>query len=192
VWSISLRDADKNLQVAKQRSDERVKAVLALREKLQLGKGDLETGYLGVYREYEQTQRGERGNFKHFVVTRSLTIRQRDLKRFDDFLNTLLGSSDMEVSYQLESSRVREVRAETRLKALQVAREKAQAMAAALGANLGPVLKIEEHVPQQTPRNFASNSMVIESTPDVDQGSETFVPGALVVRVTVYVTFELK
>jgi hypothetical protein len=36
VWHISLRDTDKNLQEAKRRNDERVKAVLALRDKLSL------------------------------------------------------------------------------------------------------------------------------------------------------------
>ena len=44
VWRISLTDTDKNLLDAKGRSDEKVKAVLGLREKLDIGEGDLETG----------------------------------------------------------------------------------------------------------------------------------------------------
>jgi uncharacterized protein YggE len=192
VWHISLRDTDKNLQEAKRRNDERVKAILALREKLKLPEGDLETGHVGVYREYEQTQRGERGNFKHFVVSRDVTIRQRDLKRFDQFLETLLASSDMEVNFQLESSRFHEVRSQTRLKALQVAKEKAAAMAAELGGKLGPVLKIEEYRPRETWQSPISNAGFTESAPTPDQGSETFVPGAISVRATVYVTFELR
>jgi uncharacterized protein YggE len=192
LWQISLREADKNLQEAKRRSDEKTRAVLALGSKLGLGEGDLETSHLGVYREYERTQHGERGDFKHFAVSRSITIRQRDLKRFDDFLGQLLASTDMEVSYNLESSRANEVRAQARLQALKVAREKAAAMAAALGASLGPVLKIEEHIPREPWQGYASNSMVVESAPAVDQRSETFVPGALTLRVTVHVTFALK
>ncbi len=192
VWHIALRDTDKNLQAAKRRNDERAKAVLALREKLQLEAGDLETGQVSVYREYEQTQRGERGNFKHFVVSRNVTIRERDLKRFDQFLDTLLSSSDMEVDFQMECSRVQEVRSQTRLKALQVAKEKAAAMAGELGAKLGPVLKIEEHSPREPWQSPMSNASFTQSTLAPDQGSETFVPGALSVRVTVYVTFELR
>jgi uncharacterized protein len=192
IWQISLTDTNKNLQQAKQSNDQRVKAVLALRGKLQLGEGDIETGHLSVYREYEQTPRGERGGFKHFVVRRDITIRQRDLKRFDQFLDTLLASTDMEVSFHLECSRMRQVRAETRLKALKVAKEKAAAMASEMDAKLGPVLKIEEHVPQNPWQNPLSNSAFVQSTPTADQGSETFVPGALAVNVTVNVTFELR
>jgi uncharacterized protein len=192
VWQISLRDTSKNLQLARQRNDERVKAVLGLREKLKLGEGDLETGNVSVFREYEQTPRGERGDFKHFVVQRDVTIRQRDLKQFDQFLNTLLASTDMEVGFQLESSRLREVRAETRLKALKVAKDKAAAMADVLGAQLGQVLKVEEHLPREPWQSGVSNSAFVQSTPTADQGSETFVPGAISVSVTVYVTFELR
>ncbi len=189
VWYISLSDANKNLQQAKQSNDARVKAVLALREKLQLGQGDLETGYLSVDREYERTDRGERGSFKHFVVRRDITIRQRELKRFDQFLSTLLASSDMEVSYHMESSRILDVRAETRLKALKVAKDKATAMAAALDSRPGQVLKIEEQQAQDLWQS-AENNRVVQSMPT--QGSQTFVPGALSVSETVHVTFELR
>jgi len=192
LWQISLRDTDKNLNEAKRLNDQKVKAVLALREKLKVAEGDLETGQVSIYREYERTQRGDRGDFKYFVVSRSVTIRQRDLKRFDDFLNALVASADMEVSFNLESSRIQELRAQTRLKALQVARDKADAMATALGAKLGQVLKIEEYQPQ-APGSIASNAnFSVSSAPTIDQGSETFVPGAISARVTVYVTFELQ
>lgn len=195
LWHIDLRDTDKNLQEAKRRNDARVKAVVALRDRLHLGEGDLETGSINVSREYERTSHGERGDFKHFVVSRSVVIRQRDLKRFDEFVNTLLASTDMEVSFQLESSRAREVRAETRLKSLQSAKEKAAAMAAAMGVKLGPVLTIDEHAPRENPwQNPMSNSNAafMESAPNPDQQSETFVPGAIIIRVTVHVTFELQ
>jgi uncharacterized protein YggE len=192
VWNISLTDADKNLQAAKTRSDERAKTVVALRQKLGLAEGDLQTGLVNVYREYERDQHGSRGAFKHFAISRSVTIWQRDLKRFDEFLDKLLGSTDMEVSFHFDSSRVREVRAETRLKALRVAREKAEAMAGALGAKLGPVVTIEEAQRREPWSNFASNTAVLESRPAADVASDKFVPGAIDVTVTVHVTFALQ
>jgi uncharacterized protein len=191
LWQISLKDTDKNLGDAKKLNDQKVKAVLALREKLKVMEGDLQTGQVSIYREYERTVRGDRGDFKYFVVSRSVTIRQRDLKRFDEFLDALVASTDMEVSFNLESSKIHEVRTQTRLKALQVAKDKAAAMASALGSKVGPVLKIDEYLPQQD-RSFASNSNFAISSPTIDQGSETFVPGAISVRVTVFVTFELQ
>lgn len=192
VWRISLRDTDQNLREAKNRNDEKAKAVVALREKLGIGKGDLETGHVSVRREYERDQHGRQGDFKHFVVSRSVTIRQRDLKRFDEFLDSFVSSAEMEVYFNFESSRIHEVRAETRLKAMQAAKDKAEAMARAVGAKRGRVLTINEHAPGQRWQSPGSNMGYVHSTPPVDLATDTFVPGAVDVRVTVYVTFELQ
>ena len=192
VWRISLTDTNKNLREAKKTNDEKVKAVVALREKLGIAEGDLETGHVNVRREYERSQHGYRGDFKHFVVTRSVTIRQCDLKRFDEFLDALVSSAEMEVGFSPESSRLHEVRAETRLKALQAARDKAAAMARVVDAKLGPVLTVNEHPPGRRWSSPASNVAYFHSKPPVDLATEKFVPGAIDVRVTVYATFALE
>ena len=192
TWRISLTDTDKNLLEAKKSNDEKVKSVVALRDKLGIGQGDLETGQVNVNREYTRNQHGQRGDFKHFAVTRSVTIRQRDLKRIDEFLDTLVSSAEMEVGFSFESSRMYEVRAETRLKALRAAKDKAAAMAKVVGAKLGPVLTINEHSQRSSWRDETSNLGFVESTPAVDLATEKFVPGAISVQVTVYATFELE
>lgn len=192
AWQISLTSTDPSLAKAKARSDEQVKALVALQEKLGLEKGDLQTGVVSVNREYERDQIGRRGEFKHFAVNRSITIRQRDLRRFDEFLSALVSSTDMEVHFSFESSRTQEIRAESRLKALRVARDKAAAMAEALGAKLARVLTINEHSSAEPWRNPMSNVSFTQSTPPADVATETFVPGAISVPVTVYVTFEME
>ena len=195
MWRINLKDAHKDMREAKARSDEKVKSVVALREKLDIGEGDLETGTVSIRREYERDKHGNRGEFKHFVLSRSVTIRQRDLKRFDEFLDAFVASAEMEVSFGFASSRVHEVRAETRLKALQTAKAKANDMARVVGARLGRVLAINEHAPGGGSRHLFSNTTNMEqirANPKVDQSSKTFVPGAISMRVTVYATFELE
>lgn len=192
VWRINLTDTNKDLHVAKAANDESVKAVLALRDKLGIAAGDLETGQVRIEREYERGERGERGAFKHFAVRRSITIRQRELNRFDEYLSSLVASTDMEVDFAFESSKIHDVRAETRLKALKVAQEKAHAMAGVVGAELGKVLTINEH---REDRGFGSpwsNSVSIQSLPAADSASDTFVPGAISVSVTVYAVFEIE
>jgi hypothetical protein len=194
VWSIGLTDNDKDLLVAKKRSDEKVKAVLALRQKLGVKDGDAETGPIYVHREYQRDERGNQGDFKYFVVSRSVTIRQTDLKRFDEFLDGLVSSAEMEVSFRFESTRIHEIRAKTRLEALKLAKDKAEKMAAVVGAKLGPVITINEHAPQSSNwREYASqNGGYTESRPSVDLATGTFVPGAITEQVTVYVTFALE
>jgi uncharacterized protein YggE len=194
LWHISFTATDTNLSKAKAQSDQQVKSVVALRAKLGIGEGDLETGPVSVSREYERDQRGVRGNFKYFVVNRSVTIRERDLKRFDEFLDTLVSSTEMEVYFNFESSHIRDIRVDTRLKALQAAKQKAMAMAEAAGAKLGRVWSINEHSASDSGRSAMSNSNIsyAQSTPPPDLATETFVPGAISVPVTVYVTYELQ
>ena len=192
VWRISLTDTDKNLRVAKLANDENMKAVLALRDKLGIAEGDLETGQVSIQREYERGDHGQRGAFKHFAVRRSITIRQRELKRFDEYLDSLVASADMEVDFSFESSKIHDVRAETRLRALVAAKQKARAMAEVVGAALGRVLTINEHAENRGFGNPLSNSVSFQSMPSVDSASDTFVPGAISVSVTVYAVFELE
>jgi len=192
VWRINLTDADKDLRAAKAANDESVKAVLALRKTLGIAEGDLETGQVLIQREYERDEHGQRGAFKHFAVHRSITVRQRELNRFDEYLDSLVASSEMEVDFSFESSKIHDVRAETRLKALTAAKNKAQAMAEVVGAKLGKVLTINEHADNQSFASPWSNSIAIQSVPSVDSASETFVPGAISVSVTVYAVFELE
>ena len=192
VWRINLTDTDKDMRAAKAGNDEKVKSVVVLRERLGIGEGDLETGRINIRREYERDQHGRRADFKHFVVSRSVTIHQRDLKRFDEFLDTLVASAEMEVSFSFESSRVHEIRAETRLKALQAAKDKAAAMAEVVGARLGPVITINEHAQGDRWQSPISNAGFVQSTPTVDLATDRFVPGAISVQVTVYASFELE
>ncbi len=192
VWRISLTDTDKDLRAAKLANDENVKAVLALRSKLGIAEGNLETGQMSIQREYERGEHGQRGAFKHFAVRRSITIRQRELRRFDEYLDSLVASADMEVDFSFESSKIHDVRAETRLQALVAAKSKAQAMAEVVGAKLGKVLTINEHAENRGFGNPLSNSISFQSMPSADAASDTFVPGAISVSMTVYAVFELE
>jgi uncharacterized protein YggE len=192
LWQINLTSSDPSLLKAKSLSDEQVKAVVRLRDELGIEEGDLQTGQVTVHREYERDQMGNRGKFKHFTVYRGITIRQRDLKAFDQYLDKLVASTDMDVTFNFESSRMHQFRSDTRLKALDVARQKAAAMVKALGGNLGQVLTINEHPLQESSRNPVSNFAVVESTPTADVTTETFIPGSITIPVTVFVTFEIE
>jgi uncharacterized protein YggE len=192
VWSINLQDANPDLGVAKKASDQKTKAIIGLREKLGIEDGDIETGHVRIRREYNRDERGNRTDFKEFVVSRSITIRQRDLKRFDEYLDTLVSSADMEVNFSYATSELHEIRAQTRLDALRVAKQKAADMAEVVGAKLGPAVKITEDHEGSRWRDFSSNLAVVRSEPSIDLATERFVPGAITVKVSVNATFELE
>jgi uncharacterized protein len=203
VWQIATTDFDKSLLKAKDNSDAKLKAILKLREELGVKPEDLQTGYLSIEKEYERGLNGERGPFRQFAVRRKVTIRQRDLKRFDEYLSKLVGAAEIDVSFGFESSRFAEIRAENRVKALHIAKEKAEVMTRELGAKLGKVLSVHEDSPQQpqqmsewTNANSPNHGGVSVSYADADRPadvtSDTFAPGALEIRVAVDAVFEIE
>jgi uncharacterized protein YggE len=197
VWSLEIADSDKDMLAAKRSNDQRVKAILGLRKDLRLKEADLETGQVSIRREYEHDQQGHPGAFKHFTISRSILVRQHDLERFDDFLEKFVASAQPEVNFEFQSTRIQEVRAETRLKALQAAREKAAALARAIGAKLGKVLKVDEHVPIFVGGGgggLGGGSGFTLGDPgfEADLPGGTFVPGPMDVRITIYAAFELE
>ena len=68
VWRISLNETDKILVDAKNRSDEKMKSVLALVNELDVSTENVQTGRLRISREYDRDERGRELDFKHFAV----------------------------------------------------------------------------------------------------------------------------
>lgn len=189
VWEIATTASHAKLVSAKEESDKQMQAILSTARKLGVEPNDLQTGFLEVRKEYKEDQYGNWGDFKGFLVTREITIKERDTSRFDEFLTSLVKSSDMEVHYSLASSRLQEIQAETRLKSVVMAQEKASAMAGALGAEIGEVLTVTES-PQHSYGTISANQVVFDEMES--GGTGTFAPGSIEVQVTVGAVFELK
>ena len=188
VWHVVTTTADKSLVRAKEQSDSQMQAILATTRELGVQPEDVQTGFLDVRKEYEQW-----GDFKEFTVTREVTIKQRDISQYDAVLTGLVKSADMEVRHTLETTKLQEIRAQTRLRAVSSARDKAEAMAGALGAKLGDLHMIMEHQ-DMIYGSLDANSNVRDITDpfgDSDSAS-TFAPGSIEVEVSVGVEFGLK
>ena len=195
VWHINIRRMNKELAKAQAECDEGVKKVLALRTDLKLKPEEAQTGYLSVQKIYDRDQAGNQTSFRHFQVERSITLRQRDTSRFDAVLAGLVAASDVEVSYSLESSAYHEVRAKTRLEAVKAARKKATEMTELLGGKLGRVLRIAEPQEHWGGSSYLSNSNSAFSSPraaEPDEAPGTFAPGAIEVKVSIEVAFEIE
>ncbi len=194
VWHIQIRRMNKELAKAQTDCDEAVKKILAMRAELKLKPEETQTGHLSVQKIYDRDQAGNQTSFRHFLVERSITLRQRDTTQFDAVLSKLIEAADVEVSYSLESSQYHDLRAKTRLEAVKAAREKATAMTELLGGKLGNVLRIAE--PQETwgsSYSGVSNSMsVAPRQAEPDKAPGTFAPGSIEVKVSIEVAFEIE
>ena len=194
VWNVTVRRTERELAKAQAACDESVKQILAMRGQLKLSPEDVQTGYLSVQKVFDRDQAGNITSFRHFEVTRTVTLRQRGTEMFDEVLARLIGADDVEVSYHLESSEYHKLRAQTRLEAVKAAREKAGAMTELLGAKLGRVLRIAE--PRESwssSYSFASNAaFAAPRQAEPDQSPGTFAPGSIEIKVSIDVDFEIE
>lgn len=198
VWSISTLDESRNLVEAKDSSDRKLKSIMALINELGVKPEEVQTGYLNINREYNQDSNGRRLDFKGFSVRRGITITQRDLKRFDEYLTKLVTSAEMEVSFRFDTSRMTALRWDTRLKALEIAKEKAEAMTKIVNGKVGKVLRIEEPPPvdhrfgSPYTNNIALDNSMGQTDHPADIAEGTFAPGSMEIKMTVVAVFEIE
>jgi uncharacterized protein YggE len=194
VWHVTIRRNNRDLAKAEQDCDAAVKKVLDLRMEFKLKPEEAQTGYLSIQKIYDRDQQGNQTSFRYYQVVRSVTLRQKDTTRFDAVLARLVAAEDVEVSYQLESSEYHALRAKTRLDAVKAAKQKATAMTELLGAKVGRVLRIAEpHETWMSPYSNVSNMMSVaprQAEPDEVPG--TFAPGAIEIKVSIDVVFEIE
>ena len=194
VWSVTVRRTNRDLANAQKECEATVKKVLDLRTELNMAPEDVQTGYLSIEKIFDRDSNGNVTSFKHYQIVRTITLRQRDVTRFDEVYTLLVANTDIEASYSLESSAYHKIRAETRLEAVRAAKEKAAAMTELLGAKLGRVLKIAE--PQETSYspyvNFSNSAYVTPRSAEPDDAAGGFAPGAIEIRVSIDVAFEIE
>jgi uncharacterized protein YggE len=198
VWSISVQDTSQVLVDAKRANDDKLIAIMALLEDLDVSQEDINSGSLNIRKVFNRDEQGNRTLFQHFSVSRHVTAKQHDMERFDEFLEKLVSAAEVEVGFSLEGSDVTEARYGNRLEAVKLAKRKAEDMLEVLGSQLGRVISVNEHPPSSglSQNGIWTNNFqtTYGSQPQVsdDSVTGTFSPGAIDIRTTVYVTFEIR
>ncbi len=195
VWTVNVTTTDANLKVAREANDEGTRKVLALRAQLEINAADVQTGNLRIRKVFERDRSGNQGAFRHYSFQRTIMLRQRDITKFDDVLQDLTATENVEISFSLESSNFHKVRRETRLRAVKVAKEKAGEMTSLLGAKLGHVLTIDEtSAGRDSWRGSPAGNVAFYSGAPVepDDVVGTFAPGSINIRVSVDIRFAIE
>ncbi len=202
VWYINLANRAATLKEAKAASDLSMSRALDAIKELNVAPADTQTSQLSAQREGGRDFFGNQVT-KGWSVCRSITVKQRDLARFDEFFTKLVDAADVEVNFRFESSKYHELREETRLRAVEAAKEKAQALAGALGVALGPPISVEEGASGNVVPAFGgyspqvidpkSNGSITVGWPaGEDAATGTLAPGMTEIRETVSVTFKIQ
>ena len=176
------------LAEARDGSKQRAAALMAVAKKLPTC--EVSTDQLALQPRYEGYNEPGGQRIVGYTASRSLTITLHALDEVEGLMFDLLAAGANRVDrVSFQSSLMPEKRSEARLLAVEAARAKAEAMAAALGQKLGEPLKIEESGAtgwQAQPANYMVNN---ETTP---QQSETVATGKIRVHAGVSVVFALR
>ena len=130
----------------------------------------------------------------YFAAEQTMTITVRDISKLDVLVESLVKAGGNRIdSIQYETSDLRKYRDQARDLAVKAAREKAQALAAALGQQIGKAQSIEE-VPESTYQGYgflANTSFESRVTKGKSLGPST-AAGQNTISASVIVSFELN
>lgn len=115
----------------------------------------------------------------------------RDLDRVEELLTSLIDAGSNELtSVTFQTTRLKEVRADARRRAIAAAREKAELYCAAAGVSVGPILAIEDVNPETLSGRSEGH---VYREPVVDDPGElrAMDPGAIAVGAAVNVVFRI-
>lgn len=152
VLTVAVDSFDPDLDTARRQNDERVTRILSLAREFSIPSRDVRTDRMTMETLRETTKSEEwNDDLRHanpirgYLISKRLTLRLADLGQFDAFYVQLLKTGVSEITrVDFETSGHRQRRDAARTLAMKAAREKAEAMAAALGQQIGRAVEIRE------------------------------------------------
>lgn len=204
--SVGVETRDENLDVARRQNDGRVAGALAFLKNSGIKDKDVQTDCLSVEPDYDY-------NRSHvqpvaYIVRKSIEVRLTAVTNLDGILTGLLTNG---VNYvhgiDFRTSQLRKYRDQAREMAIKAAREKADAMAAALDVKRGKVSSITvndwtggwggywNNWGQRGGGNYAAQNAVQslgDFSGNADAAGETFSVGEISVSASVNVSFAIE
>lgn len=199
VFTLGVESVDKDILVAKKRTDDSVREVLAIARKNNVKPEDVQTSFISVQPKYNtddleyDQRRTVKREFVGYQVSKTIAVILRDISRFDSLLSDVLRAGVTRLSnLQFRDSKIREHRDQARAMAMKAAQQKAQLLSGQIGQSIGPAHSIIENtfIPSTT-ANVSQNSL----DSFVGSGSESesaIAPGSISITAQVTVKFKLN
>jgi len=130
--------------------------------------------------------------FLGYQVMTTVVVRLTDLTKFEDFFSAVLLTGLTEIDdVDFVSENITELRAQARVNAMKAAKEKADAMAGAIGQSVGKAISISEGITQRPfAAGLSANTYSVSGS--ASEPVATFAPGSIKVTAQVTVTFLLN
>jgi uncharacterized protein YggE len=197
--TVGISDTNQELAVAKKNVDERSRRLIAASKQLGIAPEDLATTALHIspaydFRGGEQVPLGTR-------VYRQVDITLRDLAKYPQLMAALVDAEISEtINTRLEVADDKALTERAMAAAIDDARQRAKAMAQAVGRSLGGAYSVSEFDLRRDERQqvFRAGAMRGRAaSPQIEQevfsdASEPFEPGLIIAGAKAYVVFLLK
>jgi len=143
IVTFGVETKNKELTAAKENNDKKVKAVLALAEKLKIDKKYFQTDYIGIEPYYSSANSGE--TTQYYTVRMNICVTLKDTNKLEALLSQALEAG---VNYiygvDFRTTELRKFRDQARAQAVKAAKEKAEALARELGQKIGRPNSVQE------------------------------------------------
>ena len=192
VFDLTVQNIHKDLRVAKNQTDDRLKKVIDLTRKYKIAATDIQTDYVRLEPRYRGND--ESRLFIGYSVRKDLIFTLRDVAQAEALLSELLESGISRINgVRFQTSQLRKYRDQARTLAIKAAQEKAVALTAEIGQKIGRAHSIEEEVPSRAGafQNTSANNYVLASD-EATESEGTLALGQIKVSARVTVKFELN
>jgi uncharacterized protein YggE len=190
VIEIGVEEQNPSATAAKQMADTTARQLLASLRSNGIDDKDIQTTFLSLRPQFDY-RKGMR--ISHFVAAQTMSVTVRDLAKLDSLLESMIRAGGNRVdSIEYETSDLRKYRDQARDLAVKAAREKAQALANALGQEIGKPYSIEE-IPESTaPYSTAMPNTSYEYSGKTRATGPSTSAGMKTITASVVVSFDLK
>jgi uncharacterized protein YggE len=192
VIEIGVEKQDPNASVAKHAEDAAARRILSALRGNGIDDKDIQTTFLSLQPQ-SYTRKGVR--ISYFVAAQTMTITVRDLAKLDTLLESLIKAGGNRIdSIGYETSDLRKYRDQARDMAVKAAREKAGALAKALGQDIGRAQSIEEVMESgyQSTRQIQNALLANVRSENVSMEAPSIAVGQKSISASVMVSFELN
>lgn len=199
TFSAKVEKTGKTLAEAKKAHDAALAKLISTARRFVPDEKDIKTDFLSVAEHYKRVKTDPKDSeyknvFDGYKVSRSITIKLRDVSKFESALSALVDADVSDIGrVSFGTSKLRQHKDEARANAIAAAKEKATALAGRIGQSIGKAVSIkEENVDgyRSPGANFSSNSFSVSDSDDDDEDVSTV--GTISVKAQVEVEFILN
>ncbi|MEM7789242.1 MAG: SIMPL domain-containing protein [Bacteroidota bacterium] len=193
ILQLEVETRDPGLEAATESNQATIDAVAAIARRYGVPPARIQTERIDLQPQYTSRRQEDGTSIQvlyEYQVRRAINVTLRDLDVFDDLLRDAVGAGVNRINgVEYRTTDLRTHRDAARLQAIAAAREKAEALAGALGQSIGRPITINEIGFTSSFGRVAYSQNVISEVPAGDGVSTR--PGQIAIRGSISVTFEL-